>query len=148
MSGSTSLLATVNQNFERAATYLEFPRGLLEQIRVCNSVYYFRFPVRRDDGGYEVIQAWRAEHSHHKLPVKGGIRYSPDVNEDEVMGLAALMTYKCAVVDVPFGGAKGGVRVDPRTLDVEQLERRADDLMTRIVFGELAMKPQQQRIDA
>src|SRR5439155_1143702 len=67
MSAATSLLSTVNQNFDRAAVFLDFPRGLLEQIRVCNSVYAFRFPVRRDDGGYEVIQAWRAEHTYQQL---------------------------------------------------------------------------------
>ena len=97
--------------------------GLLEQIRTCNSVYRFHFPVRKEGGGYEVIEAWRAEHSHHKLPVKGGIRYSPEVDADEVQALAALMTYKCAIVDVPFGGAKGAIRVDPRRTSVEQLER-------------------------
>ena len=72
------------------------PKGLLDQIRVCNSVYSFAFPVRHADGSIEVVRAWRAEHSHHKLPTKGGIRYSPQVDESEVKALAALMTYKCA----------------------------------------------------
>jgi glutamate dehydrogenase (NAD(P)+) len=135
MPEGNEFLATVNRNFDRAAEFLNYPPGLLEQIKVCNSVYQFRFPVRRSTGEFQVIEAWRAEHSQHKLPVKGGIRYSPDVNEEEVMALAALMTYKCAVVDVPFGGAKGGIRVDPRKVSLELLER-----ITRRYTAELLKK--------
>jgi glutamate dehydrogenase (NAD(P)+) len=113
----------VNRNFDKAATYTTHPAGLLEQIKSCNSIYHIKFPLERDDGSIEVIDAWRAEHSHHKLPTKGGIRYAPIADEDEVMALAALMTYKCAVVDVPFGGGKGTVRIDKRQYSQSELER-------------------------
>lgn len=113
----------VNRNFDKAAAYTKHDRGLLNQIKICNSVYKMQFPLRRDDGSIEVIYAWRAQHSQHKSPTKGGIRYSTEVNEDEVMALAALMTYKCAVVDVPFGGAKGGVMIDKTKYTDSELER-------------------------
>ena len=113
----------VNAYFNHAAGFCKYPRGLLEQIRTCNSVYSFAFPVRHSDGSVEVVHAWRAEHSHHKLPTKGGIRYSPQVDESEVKALAVLMTYKCALVDMPLGGARGAAQVDPARYSVEQLER-------------------------
>jgi glutamate dehydrogenase (NAD(P)+) len=125
----------VNQTFNEAAEFTDYPAGLLDQIRCCNSVYRFDFPLRRQDGTIEVIHAWRAEHSHHKLPVKGGIRYSPEVYEGEVMALAALMTYKCAIVDVPFGGAKGGIRIESKKYSVEEQER-----ITRRYTHELVKK--------
>jgi glutamate dehydrogenase (NAD(P)+) len=113
----------VNAYFDHAAGFCKHAKGLLDQIRTCSSVYSFAFPVRHPDGSIEVVHAWRAEHSLHKLPTKGGIRYSPQVDESEVKALAALMTYKCALVDVPFGGAKGAVQIDPSRYSVEQLER-------------------------
>ena len=115
--------ADVGRYFDRAAAFGSYPPGLLDQVKQCNSIYRFHFPVRRRDGSLEVVRAWRAEHSHHKLPVKGGIRYSPHVSEDEVMALAALMTYKCAIVDVPYGGAKGAVCIDTRQHADEEMER-------------------------
>jgi glutamate dehydrogenase (NAD(P)+) len=118
-----SFLAQVNHNFDKAAAHTKHDPTLLEQIKVCNSVFRTAFPLRRDDGRIEVIHAWRAEHSHHKMPTKGGIRFSPDVSEDEVEALAALMSYKCAVVNVPFGGAKGGIRIDRKKYSAAELER-------------------------
>jgi len=107
---------------DKAAKFTDHPIGLIEQIKACNSIYKFNFPIRLAGGGYRVITAWRVQHSHHRLPVKGGIRYSSQVNEDEVMALASLMTFKCALVDVPFGGAKGGVCVDTKDYKVQELE--------------------------
>ena len=92
------------------------------------------FPFVRGNT-YEVVRAWRVEHSHHKLPVKGGIRYAANADEDEVKALASLMTYKCAIVDVPFGGAKGAIAINPKEYSVEQLER-----ITRRYTAELIKK--------
>jgi glutamate dehydrogenase (NAD(P)+) len=115
--------AQVNKYFDKAAAHLDLPAGLLAQIKACNSVYRMQFPLKRDDGSIEVINGWRAQHSVHRLPSKGGIRYAPNVDEDEVSALAALMTYKCALVDVPFGGAKGAVRIDTSKYSEGELER-------------------------
>lgn len=96
---------------------------MLKQVKACNSIYRMRFPVREDNGEIKVIEAFRAEHSHHRLPTKGGIRFSKHVSLDETIALAALMTYKCAIVGVPFGGAKGGVRIDPLRISPAYRER-------------------------
>jgi glutamate dehydrogenase (NAD(P)+) len=112
----------VCREFDKAAANLGVPEGLLAQIKACNAVYYVQFPVRIGDH-YEIFQGWRAEHSQHRKPTKGGIRYSEAVTQDEVMALAALMTYKCAIVDVPFGGSKGGISFSPKKYTKEQLER-------------------------
>ncbi len=117
-----SFFNDVCQFFDHAAQFTHHDKGLLDQIKACNSVYRFRFPIRRATGQLEVIDAWRVEHSHHKSPTKGGIRYSELVNEDEVMALAALMSYKCAIVNVPFGGAKGGICINPKSYSAQELE--------------------------
>lgn len=96
--------------------------GLLAIIKACNSLLRVNFPLRRDDGTVEVIRGYRAQHSHHRLPVKGGIRFAEEVDLQEVEALASLMTYKCAIVDVPYGGAKGGVAINPRKYSLHELE--------------------------
>ncbi len=132
--GKISFFENVNRNFDRAAQFTSHPKGLLEQIKGCNSVYSFQFPVRTSKG-LEVMRGWRVEHSYHKLPVKGGIRYSENASEDEVKALAALMTYKCAVVDVPFGGAKGAIKFNPKNYSVTDIE-----VVTRRYTSELIRK--------
>ncbi len=129
-----SFFETVNVYFEKAAALTEYPRGLLDLIKAPNASYSVQFPVRTAKG-YEVFQGWRIEHSHHRVPVKGGVRYAPTVDEDEVTALAALMTYKCAIVDVPFGGAKGGVKIDTKQYSAEDLEK-----ITRRYTAELIKK--------
>ena len=137
MTGPTGFLDNVNRSFDRAAAFTTYPQGLLDEIKAGNSLYRFEFPLRHNDGSITVVQAWRAEHSHHKLPVKGGIRYSADVNEDEVMALASLMTWKCAIVDVPFGGAKGAVQIDPQKLHARPARTRHAALHARADQEEL-----------
>lgn len=129
-----SFFGDVINYFENAARFTKYPQGLLSQIKYCNSVYRMKFPIRVADK-IEVVVAYRVEHSQHKLPSKGGIRYSTAVTQDEVKALAALMTFKCAVVDVPFGGAKGGVKVDPKKLTDIELEH-----ITRRYTSELVKK--------
>ncbi len=124
----------VCRQFDKAAATLDVPEGLLKQIKACNAVYYMQFPVKIGER-YELFQGWRAEHSQHRKPTKGGIRYSEMVTQDEVMALAALMTYKCAIVDVPFGGSKGGICFSPKNYTRDQVEK-----ITRRYTAELVRK--------
>ncbi|HND17522.1 MAG TPA: Glu/Leu/Phe/Val dehydrogenase dimerization domain-containing protein, partial [Saprospiraceae bacterium] len=132
MSSHDSFFKSVERNFDKAASHTDLHKGLLEQIKVCNAIYSMRFPVKIGNE-YQVIEAYRVQHSHHRLPTKGGIRYSDNVNQEEVMALAALMTYKCAIVDVPFGGAKGGVKINPKNYTENQLERITRRYTTELI---------------
>src|SRR5258707_947583 len=129
----------VEQAFDKAAARTKHDPTLLAQIKACNTVCRFAYPIRRDDGRVRIINAWRAEHSHHRLPTKGGIRFSQHVDEDEIIGLASLMTYKCALMDLPFGGAKGAVQIDRAdfsTAELERITRRYTyELMKRNMIG-------------
>ncbi len=124
----------VSAQYDDAARHLKLPKGLLQQIKACSNVYQVEFPVKIGNR-IEIMKGWRAEHSHHRKPLKGGIRYSRMVDQDEIMALAALMTYKCAIVNVPFGGSKGGIALRARNYNEEQLER-----ITRRFTAELIKK--------
>ncbi len=130
-----SFFNNVNASFDKAAKFTKWDPGILEQIKACNAVYKMKFPVKLDNGSIEVIQAYRVQHSQHKTPCKGGIRFAAEVNQDEIMALAALMTYKCAIVNVPFGGAKGGITINPKKYSTYELEK-----ITRRYTAELIKK--------
>ncbi|MEJ6393955.1 Glu/Leu/Phe/Val dehydrogenase [Gymnodinialimonas sp. 2305UL16-5] len=117
-----SFRESVDLMFNRAAALLDLPPGLEEKIRVCNSTYTVRFGVKLR-GRIHTFTGYRSVHSEHMEPVKGGIRYALGVNQDEVEALAALMTYKCALVEAPFGGSKGGLCIDPREYDADEIEK-------------------------
>ena len=129
-----SFRQSVDLMFNHAVALMDLPPGLEEKIRVCNATYTVRFGVRLR-GQIQTFTGYRSVHSEHMEPVKGGIRYAMGVNQDEVEALAALMTYKCALVEAPFGGSKGGLRIDPREYEEHELE-----MITRRFTYELAKR--------
>lgn len=126
---------SVDRMVQRALDHLKLPPGLGDQITVCNNVFQTQFPVKLDDGRIRTFKGWRAVHSSHRLPAKGGIRYAPHVNQDEVEALAALMTYKCAIVNVPFGGSKGGLLINPKDYSEAELERITRRFAHELISG-------------
>jgi len=131
---SATFLESVNRTADRAAGNLQLPAELSEQIKTCNAVYQVTFPVGLRGGG-RLFTGWCAIHSDHRLPSKGGLRFSPSVDQDDIQALASLMTYKCALVNVPFGGSKIGLCLNPREFSPDQLER-----ITRRFARELAAR--------
>ena len=124
----------VSSQFDAAASLLREPVSLLRQIKQCDNVLMMAFPVKFGNK-YRFFRSWRAEHSHHRKPLKGGVRYSSLVDQDEIIALSALMTFKCAIVDIPFGGSKGGICLNPHDFNQEQLEQ-----ITRRYTAELIRK--------
>jgi glutamate dehydrogenase (NAD(P)+) len=124
---------TIHDHVRRAAAALGLPAGATEQLIAPRRVLRVAVPVERDDGEVETFTGWRVQHSLTRGPAKGGLRYHPDVGENEVVALAMAMTWKCALLDLPYGGAKGGIAVDPKTLSRRELER-----LTRRYASEIA----------
>ena len=118
---SLSFSESVNHMVDRAFAVLDMDPGVANAIKVCDAIIQVNFNVNIR-GKIEVFTGWRATHSNHRLPAKGGIRYAPIVSQDEVEALAALMTYKCAIVDVPFGGSKGGLLIDPANYTRDEMQ--------------------------
>jgi len=129
-----SFSESVNLMADRAFEVLDLDPGIANAIKKCDSIIQVNFPVEIK-GKIEVFTGWRATHSTHRLPSKGGIRFAPIVDQDEVEALAALMTYKCAMVDVPFGGSKGGVAIDPSKYNRDEMQK-----ITRRFARELVRK--------
>jgi len=129
-----SFRADVNRQVDRAFKVLHTDKGVAQAIKGCNAVLQVSFPVKLN-GRVEVFTGWRAVHSTHRLPAKGGIRFAPHVNQNEIEALAALMTYKCAVTDIPFGGSKGGLLINPDDYSRDEME-----LITRRYALELIRK--------
>ncbi len=125
---------TAQRQFDTAAEIIGLEPELREILREVQREFTCHFPVEMDDGRIEVFTGYRVQHNINRGPAKGGIRYHPDVSLDEVKALAMWMTWKCAVVNIPFGGAKGGVIVDPHRLSVRELER-----MTRRFASEISI---------
>jgi len=119
----TSALETARRQLDNAATHVDLDRGIIERLKHPSRVVEVSIPLERDDGEVEVFTGYRAQHDDVRGPYKGGLRYHPDVTAEECIGLSMWMTWKCAVMDLPFGGGKGGVVVNPKNLSVDEKER-------------------------
>ena len=114
-------LEQVELFFHRAASKTGVPQHYLDLIRTCDTIIRFNIPIHRDNGNLETITCYRAQHKHHFLPTKGGTRYAPHIDLQETTALATLMTFKLTIADIPFGGAKGGVKIDPSKYSKNEL---------------------------
>ena len=117
-----TFLENVDMMLDDAIRFTKIDKEISKIIKTCRSVIQLKFPVKIKNK-IEIFYGWRAVHSQHRLPVKGGLRYSTNVSQEEIEALASLMTFKCAVMDIPFGGAKGGLLIDPKKYDEESLEK-------------------------
>ncbi len=134
MSDQNNPFVIAQEQFDRAAEILDLPEGLRASLRVPNRELTVRFPVQMDDGSTRVFTGYRVQHNLSRGPSKGGLRYHPSVNLDDVRALAMWMTWKCALVNIPYGGAKGGVICNPENLSQSELEH-----MTRRFASEISV---------
>ncbi|WP_049901364.1 glutamate dehydrogenase GdhB [Natrinema sp. J7-1] len=118
-----SALVTARRQLERAATHVDVDPGVVERLKHPTRVQQVSVPLEREDGSVDVFTGYRAQHDDVRGPYKGGLRYHPEVNAEECTGLSMWMTWKCAVMDLPFGGGKGGIAVDPKSLTEDETER-------------------------
>ncbi|MDG5821011.1 glutamate dehydrogenase GdhB [Natronococcus sp. A-GB7] len=118
-----SALVTARRQLERAAAHIDVDDGVIERLKHPTRVEQVSVPLERDDGSVDVFTGYRAQHDDVRGPYKGGLRYHPEVNADECVGLSMWMTWKCAVMDLPFGGGKGGISIDPKSLSDDEKER-------------------------
>ena len=129
-----SAFATAQRRFDTAADVIGLPDGTRRLLREVKRELVVHFPVRLDNGGVKVFTGFRVQHNINRGPAKGGLRYTPDLNLDTVKAMAMLMTWKCAVVGIPYGGAKGGVTVDPKALSLNELEHLTRRFATEIAL--------------
>ncbi len=129
---------SLQEQIDEAAAYLDVPDDVIEKLKRPERLLEMTLAVEMDDGSIELVRAYRSQFNGARGPYKGGIRYHPDVTRDEVRALSGWMVYKCAVVDVPFGGGKGGIAIDPRAYSEAELERitRAFAVELRPLIGE------------
>jgi glutamate dehydrogenase (NAD(P)+) len=125
----------VQEYFDEAASYTNISKDKLNVYKTCNVVLKIRLVIKRDDGTYASVESYRAQHKHHRLPTKGGTRFSEHVSMEEVEALSSLMTIKNGVVDLPYGGAKGGIKINPRLWSKNELEK-----LTRAYTLEMAKR--------
>jgi len=118
-----SALVTARRQLERAAAHVDVDPGVVERLKHPTRVQQVSVPLEREDGSVEVFTGYRAQHDDVRGPYKGGLRYHPEVTAEECIGLSMWMTWKCAVLDLPFGGGKGGIAVDPKSLSDDETER-------------------------
>lgn len=130
---SKNLLQTIQHYINQASSYSNISPKKIKLYNECNSTIKFRIPLERDDGKLVFLEAYRSQHKHHRLPTKGGVRYSDDISMEDVEGLAILMTMKCVLMDLPYGGAKGGVKINPKDYSINELQS-----ITRAYAKELA----------